>query len=371
MSDNKENSKFFLMFGCVTVNSMMNLSKNRRAFLKTTAIAGVGVGISGSALGGIFNEPAKTPFSPLPFVPTARVGMIGLDTSHCEAFTKVLNQPNPEPDFAGFPVVAAYPHGSKDIESSVSRIPKITDDIKKYNVQIVGSIDELLKQVDVVLLETNDGRLHYEQGLLVLKAGKRLFIDKPVAGNLADAVAIFAAAKKYNTPVFSCSSLRFAPAVQDIAKGNTVGKVLGADTFSPCTIEKTHTDLFWYGIHGVETLFTIMGRGCRQVVRTYQEGTDVVVGTWQDGRIGTFRGTRTGQYDLGGTAFGEKGNNHFSAEGGYEPLLKEIVQFFKTGIPPVSAEETIEIFAFMEAADESKRLGGVPVELEKVMEKVK
>src|SRR4026209_1223680 len=297
---------------------MMNPSKNRRDFLKTAAIAGFGIGISGSAPGGIFAGPALNTTSYTPrFLLTGRVGMIGLDTSHCEAFTKVLNQPNPEPDFAGFPVVAAYPHGTKDIESSVSRIPKITEDIKKYSVQIVGSIDELLKQVDVVLLETNDGRLHYEQALLVLKAGKRLFIDKPVAGNLADAVAIFAAAKKYHTPVFSCSSLRFAPAVQEIAKGNTVGKVLGADTFSPCTIEKTHTDLFWYGIHGVETLFTIMGRGCRQVIRTYQDGTDVVVGTWQDGRIGTFRGTRTGQYDLGGTVFGEKGNNHFSAEGGY------------------------------------------------------
>ncbi len=351
---------------------MMNVSNNRRQFLKTAAIAGFGIGMGGSAIGSILTRPEMAhTHCPPPFLPAGRVGMIGLDTSHCEAFTKILNEPNPEPGFAGFRVVAAYPHGSKDIQSSVSRIPKITEDIKKYSVQIVGSIDELLKQVDVVLLETNDGRLHYEQALPVLKAGKRLFIDKPVSASLADAVAIFNEAKKYNTPVFSCSSLRFTPAVQDIAKGNTVGKVLGADTFSPCTIEKTHPDLFWYGIHGVETLFTIMGRGCRQVVRVHQDGTDVVVGTWQDGRIGTVRGTRTGQYDLGGTAFGEKGNSHFSADGGYEPLLKEIVQFFKTGVPPVSAEETIEICAFMEAADESKRLGGVPVELEKVMAKVK
>jgi len=347
----------------------MNTSKNRRQFLKTTAIAGLGISLGGSVIGRKLIQ-HSTSGNAVSLQPTGRVGMIGLDTSHCEAFTKVLNQPNPEPDFAGFPVVAAYPHGSKDIESSASRIPKITEDIKKYGVQIVGSIEELLKEVDVVLLETNDGRLHHEQALLVLKAGKRLFIDKPISASLADAVAIFKEAEKYNTPVFSTSSLRFAPAVQDIAKGNTVGKVLGADTFSPCTIEKTHPDLFWYGIHGVETLFTIMGRGCKQVVRVHQDGTDVAVGTWQDGRIGTFRGTRTGQYDLGGTAFGEKGNSHFSAEGGYEPLLKEIVQFFKTGIPPVSAEETIEICAFMEAADESKRLGGVPVELEKIMAKV-
>ena len=44
--------------------------------------------------------------------------------------------------------------------------------------------------------------------------------------------------------------------------------------------------------------------------------------------------------------------------GGYEPLVVEIAKFFKTGKPPVSAEETLEIFAFMEAADESKRKGG-------------
>ena len=351
---------------------MMNLLKNRRDFLKTAAIAGLGVGISRSAPGGLFTGPSITTTSyPPRFLATARVGMIGLDTSHCDAFAKILNDSNAAPDFAGFRIVAAYPHGSKDIESSASRIPQITEEVKKYGVQIVGSIDELLKQVDVVLLETNDGRLHYEQALPVLKAGKRMFIDKPIAGSLADTVAIFKAAKKYNVPVFSSSSLRFTPAVQDIAKEKTVGKVIGADTFSPCTIEKTHPDLFWYGIHGVETLFTIMGRGCRQVVRVHQDGTDMVVGTWQDGRIGTFRGTRTGKYDLGGTAFGEKGNSQFSADGGYEPLLKEIIQFFKTGIPPVSAEETIEIYAFMEAADESKRLGGVPVELEKVMAKVK
>jgi len=350
----------------------MDKSKNRRQFLKTTAIAGFGVSLIGSATGRILNQPSIIPTSNPPrFLPTGRVGMIGLDTSHCEEFAKILNDPNVNPALSGFRIVAAYPRGSKDIESSASRIPKITEEVKKYGVQIVGSIDELLKQVDVVLLETNDGRLHYEQALPVFKSGKKIFIDKPISASLADTVAILKAAKKYNSTVFSRSSLRFAPAVQDIANEKTVGKVIGADTFSPCTIEKTHPDLFWYGIHGVETLFTIMGIGCRQVVRVHQDGTDVVVGTWQDGRIGTFRGTRTGKYDLGGTAFGEKGNSQFSADGGYEPLLKEIIQFFKTGIPPVSAEETIEIYTFMEAADESKRLGGIPVELEKVMAKIK
>ena len=172
-------------------------------------------------------------------------------------------------------------------------------------------------------------------------------------------------------PVFSSSSLRFTPSVQEIASGKTVGKVFGADAYTPCTIEKSHPDLFWYGIHGVETLYTILGRNCKQVVRSYQEETDVVTGIWKDGRIGTFRGTRNGKHDYGGTVFGENGNVHFSAYGGYEPLLKEIVRFFKTGVPPIESQDTIEICAFMEAADESKRLGGKPVQIAAIFDKIR
>jgi hypothetical protein len=42
-----------------------------------------------------------------------------------------------------------------------------------------------------------------------------------------------------------------------------------------------------------------------------------------------------------------------------------------TGKPPVCAEETIEIFAFLEAADESKRQGGAPVSLDEVLAKAR
>lgn len=348
----------------------MKFQNNRRHFIQTAALAGFAASLSAKALAE-FYTPEKQPGNQLPVLESGMAGMIGLDTSHCEAFTKVLNDPNAPPDLLGFPVVAAYPHGSKTIESSYKRIPAITEAMKKLGVAIVGSIDELLEQVDVVLLETNDGRLHYEQALKVIKAGKRLFIDKPVASNLADAIAIFAAAKKYNVPVFSCSSLRFAPAVQEILKGNAIGKITGADTYTPCPIEKTHGDLFWYGIHGVETLYTLLGKGCRQVVRVYKDDTDLVAGTWNDGRIGSFRGLRSGKEEYGATVFGDKGIQHITEFGGYVPLLKEIVTFFRSGVPPVSAEETIEICAFMEAADESKKSGGTPVAIQTMMKKVK
>ena len=299
-----------------------------------------------------------------------RVGIIGLDTSHSVAFAKSLNAAESAPEFKGYKVVAAYPKGSADIESSAKRIPGYTEDVKNLGVEIVSSVDELLKKVDFVLLETNDGRPHLQQALQVLKAGKPMFIDKPVAASLKDTIAIYEASKKYKVPIFSSSSLRYMESVQDVIKGK-IGAVVGADTYSPATLEKTHPDFFWYGIHGVEILFAIMGVGCKQVVRVSTPDTDIVVGTWKDGRVGTFRGTRTGTHDYGGTAYGIKGDLSLGPFKGYDNLLVQIIDFFKTGKVPVQPEDTLEIYAFMEAADESKRNGGAVVTLESVVAKAK
>jgi predicted dehydrogenase len=336
----------------------MKQNFDRRQFIRTASTAAMGLGVNN------FLNPY-----PLTFPHNGgRVGIIGLDTSHSVAFTKALNAPNSLPELEGYKVVAAYPRGSADIESSVKRIAGYTEDVKKLGVEIVSSINDLLKKVDFVLLETNDGRPHLDQALLVLKAGKPMFIDKPVAGSLKDAIAIYETAKKYKVPIFSSSSLRYMESVQDVVKGK-IGNVLGADTFSPATIEKTHPDLFWYGIHGIEILFTLMGVGCQQVSRVHTNDTDIVVGTWKDGRIGTFRGTRTGKHDYGGTVYGEKGNISLGPFNGYDNLLVQIINFFRTGIMPVNPEETLEIYAFMEAADESKRRNGAAVSLEAVIKR--
>src|SRR5690606_3978927 len=322
----------------------MKSNFNRRGFIKASAITGIGLGLTGSfsSLYGQNNT-----------LKGKRVGIIGLDTSHAIAFTKTLNAADSPPEYKGYKVVAAYPQGSKDIESSVARVPGYIKAIKELGVEIVDSISDLLKKVDVVLLESNDGRVHLEQALPVFKAGKRMYIDKPIAASLADTVAIFEASETYKTPVFSASSLRDMDSAQEVVQGK-IGKVLGADTYSPAASEKTHPDLLWYGIHGVETLFTVMGAGCKSITRTHTENTDVVVGVWEDGRIGTFRGTRNGKSAYGGTVYGETGNMTLGPFGGYNPLLKQIIQFFDSGIPPVSAQETLEIVAFIEAADQSK-----------------
>ncbi|HPB10136.1 MAG TPA: Gfo/Idh/MocA family oxidoreductase [Kiritimatiellia bacterium] len=299
-----------------------------------------------------------------------KIGIIGLDTSHSIEFAKLLNAETPSPEYAGCRVVAAYPQGSRDIASSTNRVPGYIEKVKPFGVEIVDSIDTLLKKVDAVLLESNDGRVHLEQALPVFKAGKRVFIDKPIAGSLPHVLALFEAAKRHNVPMFSSSSLRYTLMTQEIRSGKH-GAVVGVDAFSPCSLEATHPDLFWYGIHGVETLFTLMGTGCESVVRVSTPGTDLAIGTWHGGRIGTFRGNRDSRNGYGATAFLAKGLQRVDDFKGYGLLLAEIVTFFKSGVAPVKPEETIELFAFMEAADESKRRGGVPVRVDDVLAKAK
>jgi predicted dehydrogenase len=327
---------------------------NRRQFIHTTIATSIGLALAQPSIG-LGHRDASV-------ADGRRVGIIGLDTSHSAVFTKLLNDPKALPELGSYQVVAAYPQGSRDIVSSVNMIAGYTEEVKKYGVEIVDSIDALLAKVDVVLLETNDGRLHLEQALPVFKAGKRVFIDKPIAASLNDTKAIFAAADQYKVPVFSSSALRFEEHVQQVVQGK-IGAVMGADVYSPATLEKTHPDLFWYGIHGVEMLFAVMGTGCKSVTRTFNDEVDLVVGVWNDNRIGTFRGIRKGASGFGGTAYGEKGIATLGPFTGYQPLVREIVQFFDTGKPPVPATETLEMVAFMEAADTSKRQKGKTVRL--------
>lgn len=286
-----------------------------------------------------------------------KIGIIGLDTSHSIAFTKFLNGEDKKEEFKDFRIVAAYPYGSKAIKSSYDRIPGYIEQVKGLGVEITSSIAELLDKVDCVMLETNDGNLHLEQAYEVFKAGKIVFIDKPIGANLAQAIAIFQLAKQYNVPVFSASSLRYIDQTQKLRNGE-LGEVLGADCYSPAHLEPSHADMAWYGIHGIENLFTVMGVGCISVNRMSSEGTDMVVGLWNDGRIGTVRGARTGKAPYGGTAVTDQGVVSTGTYSGYEPLLEEVLKFFKTGVSPIPEKETLEIFTFIEAADISKSKGG-------------
>lgn len=293
-----------------------------------------------------------------------RIGLIGLDTSHVVAFTKILNDPKATGTLASAKVTAAFRGGSLDIPSSATRLDKFTKTLAEtYGVKIYPTIAELCKNVDAVMIESVDGRPHLRQVIPVIDAGLPVFIDKPMAGTLADAIFIFQYANKKGVPLFSSSSLRYGKATQAACNG-VLGKITHAETFSPASLESHHPDLFWYGVHGCESLFTVMGRGCETVERrTTAEGKIEVIGKWKGGRVGIFREGK----GYGGQAKGTKGDGEVGKYDGYAPLVVEAVKMFQTGKVPVDPQETIELFAFMAAADESKRQDGKPVKISDII----
>lgn len=303
-----------------------------------------------------------------------RIGIIGTDTSHVPAFTRVINDPAHKDHAPGGKVVAAYKGGSPDVEASASRVERYAREIEKnYGVKIVDSVEALCREVDAVLLESVDGRPHLEQARPVIKAGKPMYIDKPVAGSLRDAIEIYKLARAAKVPVFSSSSYRYYESLTALQQVKA-GRIRGAISYGPCSLEPHHPDFFWYGIHATEALFTIMGSGCQSVVRTSTADTDVATGVWADGRTGIMYGVRNGKTADAMShrviVFGtEAVVAQEKADGNYAGLVREVMKFFQTGVAPVPPEETLEIYAFMEAADESKRRGGVPVRLGEVMEK--
>jgi predicted dehydrogenase len=309
-----------------------------------------------------------------------KIGLIGLDTSHVVQFTQILNDPAHASHVGGARVVAAFKGGSPDVEASATRIERFTAELtSRWGVELVDSIEALCLRVDAVLLTSVDGRKHLEQVRPVFAARKRVFIDKPMAGSFRDAREIARISRESGTPFFSCSSQRFQAELRALKNSPDLGALLGAATHGPCPIETYVPDLFWYGIHAVEMLYTLMGPGCETVSRIHTEGADVVVGRWKDGRVGVMRGLRQGPQTYGAVAYGSRSILSFGARrpeapkepapaSSYAALLDSVLEFFRTGRPPVDPDETLEIMAFMEAADRSKARQGSAVALKEILE---
>lgn len=297
-----------------------------------------------------------------------KAGIIGFDTSHLIRFSELTKVESPN-RVKGLDIIAGLPTFSPDIPSSYERVEGYKKDMsEKWGVKLVSSMEELLNMCDVILLESLDGRRHLKEATPVLKAKKPVFIDKPLAASYADAKEIVRLAKENDCPMFSSSSLRFDYDVLEAKKDTEFGKILGADAVTPMSLEVTNPGFFWYGIHGLEMLYSFMGTGCSKVFCEKTETTHLVTGVWDSGRIGTVRGVRGYACGYGVTLFAEKQFKRVNSTGKvpyYAQLLNQIVAFFQTGKPPVEADETLEMMQFMEAAYKSE-VEGRPVFLKEL-----
>ena len=288
-----------------------------------------------------------------------RAGIIGTDTSHVPQFVRSLHA---HPEWK-IKVVAAFKGGSPDLPLSATRVEGFAKTIQGDGVEIVDSIDTLLSKVDVVLLTSVDGRLHLAQAAPVFKAGKRVFIDKPLAASLEDVRRIVALSTQTRTPFFSASSVRFhrdIPGLRDAPRGS-IQTVDATYLLQPLEF---HPDLFYYGIHGVEALYAVMGTGCTTLSRRKEGEVDVTTCTWRDGRVGRFRGLPKADSTQPLIRMtGRNGTVETSGTADNESIVAAIAEFFHTGRPPVDVAQTVEVFEFMTAAQLSKERGGAEVKL--------
>ncbi len=303
-----------------------------------------------------------------------RIGLIGLDTSHAEQFALRLNDPANPNYVAGGRIVRAFPAGSPDLPESTSRIEGYTNTLRdRYGVKIVGSAAEACTDVDAVMLLGVDGRPHLEYAKVVMTSGKPFFLDKPAAATLKDVVQIYQLAETAKIPLFSASALRWYPGVVELAAAEGGKPPRSVFSYGPAPLLPHHPDLFFYGIHATEALFTVMGPGCLSVSRTSAADLSVVTGFWAGGRVGILEALHYLPIDSPNykvIRFGEgQVMEQKTTQGDYTPLLREIIRFFQTKQPPVSAKQTLEIYAFMEAAEESKRRNGAPIKLRDVLVK--
>lgn len=294
-----------------------------------------------------------------------RLGIVDFDTSHVVEFTKRLNHlDSPEDQWVdGAKVVMGCP-GSSQI--APERIPGYVKQMKAYGIELVDEPEQMIGRIDGVLVESLAGDPHLGRVRPFLEAGIPAFVDKPFACKLSDAQEMVRLAEKNGVPIFSSSSLRYAPEVAAYAvPSHEQGALLGAMSYGPATLDPGNPGLFHYGIHPVEVLYTLMGPGCQWVTCVKDTGAEVAVGHWDGGRIGSVRGLRAGRRGYGFTAFSEKGISSQTVNTGviYRELLKQIVRMFEAGEAPVDPAVTVEIVAFILSALESGDHGGRPVEV--------
>ncbi|MFO0976098.1 MAG: hypothetical protein U0996_06840 [Planctomycetaceae bacterium] len=297
--------------------------------------------------------------------PKLTIAFVGLDSSHCTAFADLVRS-SADPMMSSAAVTVGWPGGSPDFPMSRDRVAGFTAEMRDRGVRIVDTPEEAASSADAIILGCVDGRQHLEIARRLMHFRKPMFVDKPLAHNLATAKQLATELNATDVPWFSCSALRFQKPLAGLLNDPGRGAILGCDVHGIWRHGPGHSDLVWYGIHGIEALFAVMGTGCQRVQRITAENGDIVIGQWAGGRIGTWRALRFEQQATGYglTAYCRHAIHQVSIPADYDGLVTEIVRFFRTLNAPVTPDETLEIFAFMDAAERSRELGGQVVSLE-------
>ncbi|MBD2844030.1 Gfo/Idh/MocA family oxidoreductase [Paenibacillus sp. IB182496] len=287
-----------------------------------------------------------------------KVGIIGLDSSHPVSLSRLFHYEEAEYYVPGARITAAFAGGDGS-ETSRNRLRQFTPKlVGQEGVELMDSPQAVAENCDALIISALDARLHEPLFRTIAPYQIPVFIDKPIALTREEASRIFDYAAMHRTPVMSCSARRFDPQLTELVKKHQEA-FIGVDSYGPLRVIDSMEGLFWYGIHGVEAMYTALGTGCRAVHAFCSAGSEHYIAEWNDGRTASLRLYTHRSLDAGMVVHTEQGSMHLNFVHAPYPILwglaRQLVQFFSSGIAPVDEMETLEMLSFIEAANACRR----------------
>ena len=285
-----------------------------------------------------------------------RIGIIGLDSSHTIEFTRRFQAPDCPPDqrVAGVTVTRCMRFETPFQDRA--GLDNRQQELEGWGVEVTEDFDTAVAGADAVMIEINDPNLHLEYVRRCAGLGVPLFLDKPLAQDLAAGLEIARIAAEHDLRVCSASSLRFAAGLQDACAALPAPRHV--TTFGPINRAAAGSSIVWYGVHAVEMLVRAIGRGASMVSTHRWDEDAVLVVEYADGRTGVV------ELCVGGGYGGVLRSGHdvvpytVDHAGIYPALLNELVPFLAGGASPVPLEDAVEVIAILDAAERSSQAGG-------------
>lgn len=227
--------------------------------------------------------------------------------------------------------------------------------------KVVARPEEVIGEVDAVIIATDDGADHVRRARPFVEAGLPVFVDKPMA-TTPDELRQFVAWNREGRTILSTSGMRYAPEMR--ADFSELGELRWITSFTCKTWER-------YGIHALEAVSPLLGRGFVSARAGSDEGGDVVHLTHTSGVRLTIGALHDAYGSFGAVhLYGTKGDRALKLVDTYTAFrgqLLAFVEMLQSATRPLPFDETVELMAVLIAGIRSRERNGAVVSIQEIL----
>ena len=229
---------------------------------------------------------------------------------------------------------------------------------------VVAKPEDVIGQVDAVIISTDDGDDHIRRVKPFIEAGLPVFVDKPMATNIAD-LRQFVQWHKSGSVILSTSGMRYAPEMRLSDEQRTqLGDLRWITSFTCKTWER-------YGIHALEAVEPLLGPGFLTVQALSDAGGDVMHLTHRSGVRVTIGALHDAYGSFGAVhLYGTQGQLPVRLTDTYHAFRGQLVAFIdmlQTGVRPLPFDETVELMAVIIAGLRSREQNGALIQISDIL----